>query len=68
MADRIIEIARREHVPIYENAAVVDVLARLDIEGDIPPELYRAVAEIVAFLFRAQAAASRFAAAAPSQS
>jgi flagellar biosynthesis protein len=57
VADRIIEIARQEGIPIHENAAVVDVLSRLDLDREIPPELYRVVAEIIAFVFRVQAAA-----------
>lgn len=57
IADRILDIARREGIPIHENAALVDILSRLDIEREIPPELYKVVAEIIAFVFRVQAAA-----------
>jgi len=58
IAERIIEVARREEIPIHENAAVVDVLARLDLEREIPSELYRVVAEILAVVFRAEAVAA----------
>jgi flagellar biosynthesis protein len=58
IADRILDIARREGIPIHESAALVDVLSRLDIDREIPPELYRVVAEIIAFVFRVQAAAA----------
>ena len=58
MADRILEIARREGIPIHEDAGLVDILSRLDVEREIPPELYRVVAEIIAFVFRVQAAAA----------
>lgn len=57
IADRILEIARREGIPIHEHTGLVDILSRLDIEREIPPELYRVVAEIIAFVFRVQAAA-----------
>jgi flagellar biosynthesis protein len=66
VAERILEIARREGIPIHENPALVDILSRLDIETEIPPELYRVVAEIIAFVFRVQAAAAGLRAAAPS--
>ncbi len=59
VADRILEIARREGVPIHQDRALVDVLARLDVEAEIPPQLYRVVAEVIAFVFRLQRAATR---------
>ncbi len=59
IADRILEVARREGVPIHEDRALVDVLARLDVETEIPPELYRVVAEIIAFVMRVQQASAR---------
>jgi flagellar biosynthesis protein len=58
IAERILEIARREGIPIHQNAALVDILSRLDVEREIPPELYRVVAEIISFVFRIQAAAA----------
>jgi flagellar biosynthesis protein len=58
IAERILEIARREGIPIHENAALVDVLSRLGVDREIPPELYRVVAEIISFVFRVQAAAA----------
>jgi flagellar biosynthesis protein len=65
IAGKILEIARREGIPIHENAALVDILSRLDIEREIPPDLYRVVAEIIAFVFRVQAAAAGTRAAPP---
>jgi flagellar biosynthesis protein len=59
VAERILEIARREGIPIHEDVALVDILSRLEIEREIPEELYRIVAEIIAFVFRVQAAAGR---------
>ncbi|MGE3840111.1 MAG: EscU/YscU/HrcU family type III secretion system export apparatus switch protein [Vicinamibacterales bacterium] len=58
VAERIVEAARREGIPIHENAAVVDVLSRIDLEREIPPELYRVVAEILAVVFRADRVAA----------
>ena len=39
---------------MHEDRELVDVLARLDLEEDIPGEVYQVVAEILAFLYRAQ--------------
>jgi flagellar biosynthesis protein len=51
-ADRIIQIARAHGVLIREDAALVEILSTLDLYQDIPPPLYRAVAEILAFVYR----------------
>lgn len=51
LADMIIRIARQHNVPIYENKALVDILARLEIGAEIPEILYRTIAEIIAFVY-----------------
>lgn len=52
IAERIIAIAKEHGIPIREDADLVEVLSRLDIETEIPPGLYKAVAEILAFIYR----------------
>ena len=52
IAKRILELARENDVPITEDGSLVDLLAKLDLGYEIPPETYRAVAEILAFLYR----------------
>jgi flagellar biosynthesis protein len=52
IADRIMELAKEHHIPIKEDSQLVEVLAQLDLYQEIPPELYRAVAEILAFIYR----------------
>lgn len=36
-------------MPIYENAELVKLLARMELGDSIPEELYRTIAEIIAF-------------------
>lgn len=50
VADKILEIARRHGIPIREDRELVHMLASLDLYREIPPDLYKAVAEILAFL------------------
>ncbi|MEA3365743.1 MAG: EscU/YscU/HrcU family type III secretion system export apparatus switch protein [Candidatus Hydrogenedentes bacterium] len=52
LADRIIEIARENGVYIHEDPDLAAVLSRLEVDTEIPEELYRAVAEILAFVYR----------------
>ena len=49
LAEEILRIARDCEVPIYENAELVRLLARMELGDSIPEELYRTIAEIIAF-------------------
>jgi len=51
-AKKIIDIAREHNVPVIENPPVARALFRLvEINREIPPELYKAVAEILLFVY-----------------
>jgi len=51
IAERIIEIAQENNVPIYPDENLVQVLDALDLDYEIPEELYRAVAEVLVFVY-----------------
>jgi flagellar biosynthesis protein len=53
VAERILALAREHGIPVHEDRELVEVLSRLDLEEDIPLEVYQVVAEILAFLHRA---------------
>ncbi len=50
-AEQIIEIARAHGIPIQEDEELVEFLSMMDLYQEIPPELYRAVAEILVFVY-----------------
>ncbi len=52
IAEKILEIAQENGIPIREDPDLVEVLAALDVGKLIPEEMYAAVAEILAFLYR----------------
>ncbi len=52
VAEKIIAIAKDHGIPIKDDPDLVAVLATLDIDREIPPELYKAIAEIFAFIYR----------------
>ncbi|NLM10738.1 MAG: flagellar biosynthesis protein FlhB [Clostridiaceae bacterium] len=53
LAQRIKEVARENGVELVENKAVAQALYKnVDIGQQVPPELYQAVAEILAFVYR----------------
>ena len=51
IAEKILQIAREHSIPLKEDQQLVEVLSTLDLYQEIPPELYRAVAEILAFIY-----------------
>ena len=51
IAEKIIEIAKENRVPIYPDRDLVQVLEALNLDFEIPAELYRAVAEILVFVY-----------------
>lgn len=52
IALRIIEIARLNNISIYEDPPLARLLfSTIDIDGEIPENLYKAVAEILAFVY-----------------
>lgn len=52
IADKIIQIARQHGVPLREDETLVEILSKLDLYEEIPVEIYKAVAEILAFIYR----------------
>ena len=50
-AEKIIGLAKKHGVPVKEDPALAQILSRLDIDEQIPVELYRAVAEILSFVY-----------------
>ncbi|EDL62887.1 EscU/YscU/HrcU family type III secretion system export apparatus switch protein [Bacillus sp. SG-1] len=52
IAENILEKAREHGVPVQEDRNLVELLGNLDINESIPEELYQAVAEVFAFLYR----------------
>lgn len=50
LAEKIIEKAKENDVPLYKDNKLADTLSRLKIGDAIPPELYDVVAEILVFV------------------
>ncbi len=51
-AEKILQLAKEHNIPIKEDVHLVEVLSTLDLYQEIPPELYKAVAEILVFVYR----------------
>jgi flagellar biosynthesis protein len=51
VAQKIIDLARQHGIPIKEDPALVQILAQLDLNQEVPPSIYVIVAEILAFVY-----------------
>jgi flagellar biosynthesis protein len=51
VADRIVAVARENGIPIREDPALAEALAQLELDFEIPEDLYVAVAEAIAWAY-----------------
>jgi flagellar biosynthesis protein len=56
IAEQIIERAREAGVFVHESKELVSLLMDVDLDRQIPPALYRAIAELLAWLYHVEAA------------
>lgn len=52
MAERIVEMANNNGVPVYEDNSLATVLTQLDLGSQIPEELYQAIVDIYAYFLK----------------
>jgi flagellar biosynthesis protein len=52
IAEKIVALAHEHQVPLVEDRNLVQMLEALDVDMEIPVELYKAVAEVLVFVYR----------------
>jgi flagellar biosynthesis protein len=52
VAEKIIALAREQGISLREDPDLVQMLTQIDLDQEIPPSLYRVVAELLAFVYR----------------
>lgn len=57
IADTIVRTARENGLYVHESKELVGLLMQVDLDTHIPPQLYEAVAELLAWLYRLEAGA-----------
>ena len=55
VAERILALAAAHDIPLHEDRDLVHLLGALDLDVEVPPGLYKALAEVLAHLYRANA-------------
>ncbi|MEE2999617.1 MAG: EscU/YscU/HrcU family type III secretion system export apparatus switch protein [Pseudomonadota bacterium] len=53
LAEQIVQIAWANNIKVREDADLVEILSAIDIDSEIPIEAFAAVAEILAYVYRA---------------
>lgn len=54
IAEEIIARAKEHGIYVHESPELVTLLSQVDLDAHIPPELYVAVAELLAWLYRVE--------------
>jgi len=52
VADEIIRIAEDNKIPLYEDPELSKLLSKLELDTEIPAELYTLVAEVLFFVYK----------------
>lgn len=52
LGQKIIDVAKEHGVPLRQDPALAEALSTIELETEIPEELYRAVAEVIGFVLR----------------
>ena len=52
VAQKILEKAKEYNIPIKEDPDLLEVLSKLEIYEEIPPKLYKAVANILIYIYK----------------
>jgi flagellar biosynthesis protein len=56
VAQKIRAIATSAGIPLHKDDDLVELLSHIELDDEIPPELYAAVAELLSWIYRANSA------------
>ena len=59
LAERLIAMARENHIPVVEDKLLVEALDQLNLNQEIPGELYQVVAGILVAVYKAESGSKR---------
>lgn len=52
VADKIVEVAQENKVPIYQDNSLATLLSQLQTGREVPPELYKAIVDIYVYFLK----------------
>ncbi len=59
VADQIIRMAQEHQVFVHQSTELVALLMQVDLDREIPPSLYRAIAELLAWLYQLESGSQK---------
>ena len=51
-AQNIIKIAKLHEIPIKKDEGLVEMLSKLEIDREVPAEMYKAIAEVLSYVYK----------------
>ena len=51
-AQKIIEIAKENNLPIRKDEDLVELLSKVELDQEVPEQMYKAVAEVFSFIYK----------------
>ena len=52
VAEEILRVAEDNKIPMYEDKRLVDLLSKIELDTEVPPELYVLVAQVLFFVYK----------------
>ena len=52
VAEEILRVAEENKIPLYEDRKLVDLLSKIELDTEVPPELYVLVAQVLFFVYK----------------
>ncbi|WMI80999.1 EscU/YscU/HrcU family type III secretion system export apparatus switch protein [Anaerotignum sp. MB30-C6] len=52
MAEKIVEVASDNSIPVYEDSSLATILSRLELGAEVPEELYKAIVDIYVYFLK----------------
>lgn len=52
IARKIIELAREKGIPVREDPDLLELLYTIELNEEIPPELYKIIAEVLSLIYK----------------
>lgn len=52
VAEEILRVAEENKIPLYEDRKLVELLAKIELDTEVPPELYVLVAQVLFFVYK----------------
>ncbi len=52
IADKILETGQGHQIPVYQNQGLANMLMAVELDKEIPAELYQAVAQVLVYIYQ----------------